>query len=104
MVRGQHVSGIVGISCQGILDFCTITGTTNGEKFLHYVQDCLIPHLQPFNGINAHSVVVLNNASVHHVPAVVDALQQAGVMVQYLPPYSPDLNPIELAFSKGPRS
>ena len=100
MVRGQRVSGIVGMSCQGILHFYTTTGTTNGEKFLHYVQDCLIPHLQPFNGINAHSVFVLDNASVHHVPAVVDALQQWGIMVQYLPPYSPDLTPIELAFSK----
>ena len=100
MVRGQRVSAIVGMSCQGIIDFHTTKGTTNGEKFLCYIQDALIPHLQLFNGINAHSVIVLDNASVHHVPAVADALQEAGVIVQYLPPYSPDLNPIELAFSK----
>lgn len=64
---------------------------------MHYVQDALLPHLQPFNGVNAHSIVVMDNASIHHVSAVVNTLQHAGVLV---PPYSPDYNPIEMAFAK----
>ena len=100
MVRGQRVSAIVGMSCNGILDFHTNTGTTSGDKFYDFVLDALVPHLQPFNGSNSHSVVVLDNASIHHVPHVVSTLQSTGALVQFLPPYSPDLNPIELAFAK----
>ena len=56
--------------------------------------------LLPFNGVNARSVVVLDNASIHHVSGVVDNVQFAGALIYYLPPYSPDLNPIEHVFSK----
>ena len=54
----------------------------------------------PFNGINPHSVVVLDNCAIHHVAEVKSMLEEIGVLVHYLPPYSPDLNPIEEAFSK----
>jgi len=60
----------------------------------------LVPHRQPFNGVNAHSVVILDNASIHHAGRVVDTIQQTGALVQFLPPYSPDLNAIEESFSK----
>ena len=101
LVRGQRVSAIVGMSCSGILDFHTSTGTTCASDFHHYVQDALLPYLQPFNGVNAHSVVVLDNASIHHVPHVVSAIESSGALVQFLPPYSPDFNPIEMAFAKA---
>ncbi len=54
----------------------------------------------PFNGMNPHSVVVLDNCSIHHYTEVVATLNEIGVLVHFLPPYSPDLNPIEEAFSK----
>lgn len=100
MVRGQRVSAIVSMSCNGILDFHTSTGSTCGADFHHFVLDALIPHLQPFNGVNPHSIVVLDNASIHHVPQVVSAIESTGALVQFLPPYSPDYNPIEMAFAK----
>lgn len=53
----------------------------------------------PFNGTNPHSVIVLDNASIHHVDKVVELLHSLGALVLFLPPYSPDYNPIE-AFSK----
>ena len=57
-------------------------------------------HLLPFNGTNSRSVVVLDNASIHHVTEVESLIEETGAIVIYLPPYSPDLNPIEECFSK----
>lgn len=59
----------------------------------------LLPNLQPFDGINMASMVVMDNLSVHHTMPVADLLNDSGVVLQFLPPYSPDLNPIEEAFS-----
>ena len=52
------------------------------------------------NGINPHSVIVLDNASIHHSSDALALTEKAGSAVQFLPPYSPDFNPIEEAFSK----
>ena len=54
----------------------------------------------PFNGVNPHSVVVLDNCSIHHSPYIYETFHDVGVLVYYLSPYSPDLNPIEETFSK----
>ena len=53
-----------------------------------------------FNGTNPHSVILLNNCSIHHCDEVVASLRDVGTLVHFLPPYSPDYNPIEEAFSK----
>ncbi len=57
------------------------------------------PILQPFNGSNSHSVIVLDNASVHHYHEVADIINGVGCIIRFLPPYSPELNPIENVFS-----
>ena len=54
----------------------------------------------PFDGQNENSVVVQDNCTIHHVNEITDTLNDAEVIVHYLPPYSPDYNPIEEAFSK----
>ena len=66
----------------------------NGPAFLAYTEQFLVPILRP------RDIVELDNLSSHKVGGVREAIEQAGAMVLYLPPYSPDLNPIELAFSK----
>jgi transposase len=71
-----------------------VDGAINGPTFLAYVQQVLIPTLHPGD------IVVMDNLSAHKGPAVQAALIAAGAMPLYLPPYSPDLNPIELAFAK----
>lgn len=71
-----------------------VEGAINGRVFLAWVQQQLVPSLQ------AGDVVVMDNLSSHKSPGVVAAIEAAGAQVRYLPPYSPDLNPIELAFSK----
>ena len=60
----------------------------------------LLPQLQPFDGVNPRSIVVLDNAAICHASGVVDLIESTGALVQFLPPCSPDLNPIEEAFSK----
>lgn len=91
--RGERISAIACMASCGILDAKLIKGTTDGDIFYEFVKTHL-PHLMPFNGLNPHSVVVLDNCSVHHVP------ETTGALVMFLPPYSPDFNPIEEYFSK----
>ena len=68
----------------------------NGERFEDFLRTTLLPFLQSFNWINHHSVVIMDNASIHHIQGVVDLIEnQAGAKLFFLPPYSPDLNPCE---------
>jgi transposase len=71
-----------------------IDGAINGELFLAYVQQILLPTLQKGD------IVVIDNLSSHKVAGVKEAIESVGAKVMYLPPYSPDLNPIENVFSK----
>ena len=59
----------------------------------------LIPNMNPFDGSSSKSIAVMDNCAVHHVPIVEDLFGDAGILLIWLPPYSPDLNPIEEAFS-----
>lgn len=65
-----------------------------------YRPHCYVHHLLAFNGQNPHSVVVLDNCAIHHVEQTIRMIQEVGALVHFLPPYSPDLNPMEEAFSK----
>ena len=99
-VRGERVSAIACITTNGLLDVKTHKETSNGDIFYDFIHTHLIPHLCPFDGHSSRSVVVLDNCSIHHWTEVIASLRDIGVMVHFLPPYSPDLNPIEEAFSK----
>ena len=71
-----------------------IDGAMNGELFLAYVRQQLVPTLK------RGDLVVMDNLSAHKVAGVREAIESVGATLVYLPPYSPDLNPIELVFSK----
>ncbi len=71
-----------------------IDGPINGEVFLAYVQRFLCPTLRPGD------IVIADNLSSHKVAGVKEAIEAAGATIRYLPPYSPDLNPIEKLFAK----
>ena len=73
---------------------CVIDGPMNGNAFLAYVEQILAPSLQPGD------IVVLDNLSAHKVPRVREAIEAAQATLLYLPPYSPDFNPIEQLFAK----
>ena len=100
LVRGERVSAIACMSAMGILDVKVVKGTSNGDTFYDFLHSHLLPHLLPFDGRNPNSVVVLDNCSIHRISEVQQVLEEVGVLVHYLPPYSPDYNPIEEAFSK----
>lgn len=99
LVRGERVSAIAALSVTGVLDFKIVRGTTNGDIFLEFIEKELLPHLMPFDGQNCNSIVVMDNASIHHSEKVIELIASVGALLIYLPPYSPDLNPIEEAFS-----
>ena len=99
-VRGKRLSSIGVMSARGVEDVDTYEGSIDGDKFCNFVERCLVPILQPFNGTNDRSIVVMDNASIHHVERVVTTIQNTGALVRFLPPYSPDFNPIEELFSK----
>jgi len=80
----------------GVIEDATVVmnGAVDGETFLNYVEQCLVPSLR------RGDVVVMDNLSSHKVKGVREAIESAGCDLWYLPPYSPDLNPIEKLWSK----
>ena len=98
LIRGQRVNAIAAMSTSGILDCYTTTTSVNGDDFIYFVRNILLPHLHPFDGVSSHSVVVMDNASIHHVNEVAQLIESTGALLYFLPPYCPDLNPIEEAF------
>jgi transposase len=73
---------------------CVIDGPINGDSFLAYVEQALVPSLKPGD------IVVIDNLGSHKGKAVRRAIRTAGAKLFFLPPYSPDLNPIEQVFAK----
>jgi transposase len=71
-----------------------LDGAMDGAAFLAYVEQVLSPTLQPGD------IVVMDNLPAHKPDEVRNAIEQVGAQLRYLPPYSPDLNPIEMAFAK----
>jgi len=82
------------MSLSGMVATMTIEEPTDTDIFLAYIEHLLYPVLK------ADDVVVMDNLSAHKAPAVREWIEKAGAEVLYLPPYSPDLNPIEMLFSK----
>ena len=72
----------------------TLDGAMTGDAFLAYIEQVLVPTLKPGD------IVVMDNLASHKPEAVRIGIEAAGAELRYLPPYSPDLNPIENAFSK----
>ena len=64
------------------------------------METTVLPHLMTFNGVNPHSVLIMDNYSIHHIHAVVKMVHEVGALVHFLHSYSPDYNPIEETFSK----
>lgn len=85
---------VAALRLEGLGAPAVFNGPIDNPSFLAYVEQILVPTLRPGD------VVVLDNLVVHKQPAVRAALIAAGASLRFLPPYSPDFNPIELAFAK----
>ncbi len=83
-----------GLRLSGLAAPMLLDGPMNGDAFLAYVEQVLTPELEP------DDIVIMDNLPAHKVTGVRQAIEAAGASLLYLPPYSPDFNPIEMAFSK----
>ena len=92
--NGPNVTVVAALSAQGVEAVMELDGAINTASFAVYLQQVLGPGLQPGD------VVVLDNLRVHKAPGLADLVEARGTRLLFLPPYSPDFTPIELAFSK----
>ena len=83
-----------GLRLAGMTAPMVLDGPMDGPAFRAYVEQVLVPTLRPGD------IVVLDNLPAHKPAAVREAIEATGAQLRYLPPYSPDLNPIEMAFAK----
>jgi transposase len=91
----KRLTILAAITVTGVLAAATIDAATDTQVFGSFVRDCLVPALRP------GMVVVMDNLSSHKVAGVREAIEAAGCRLVYLPPYSPDLSPIENIWSKA---
>jgi transposase len=91
---GANVTMLAALGSQGVEAVMTIDGATDAEGFRVYVAPVLCPTLRPGD------MVIMDNLRAHKVAGIREAIAQAGAQWVYLPPYSPDLSPIERCWSK----
>lgn len=92
--RWQTQTFIAALRCDALVAPWVIDGAMNGAAFDLYIETQLAPAL------NEGDVVILDNLNIHKGPKAAEAVRQRGAWFLFLPRYSPDLNPIEMAFSK----
>jgi transposase len=83
-----------GLTTRGLIAPYVLDGAMNGAIFKAWVEQMLAPQLQPGD------IVIMDNLAAHKVKGIGTAITDRGAELRYLPPYSPDLNPIEQAFAK----
>jgi transposase len=93
-VRFERASVISSIRLNGVQTPFMFKGTLDGDLFKAYVKESLAPTLK------RGDIVIMDNLSSHKVKGALDPIYEKGAEVMFLPPYSPDLNPIEMSWSK----
>lgn len=94
LTKPKNTTVLSSIRLDGTTAHTVYSGGTTGEKFLKYLKGTLIPTL------HKGDIVVMDNLRTHHMEQVRTVLEEAGMKILYLPPYSPDFNPIEMMWSK----
>lgn len=92
--KSKNTTILSSIQMDGTLHYTTFSGGTTAEAFKAYLENELLPYL------SSDSILIMDNMRSHHVKAVKALLDHSRVQYVYLPPYSPDLNPIEKLWSK----
>jgi len=92
--RWRTLTFLAALRCDRIDAPCVIDGPINGQSFLAYVEQLLVPTLKPGD------IVIIDNLGSHKGKAVRRTIRATGAKLFFLPPYSPDLNPIEQVFAK----
>lgn len=92
----KNLTLVAALCATGLVACRSMVGAMNGERFLAYVKEAVVPLLKARPGLN----VVMDNLKAHKGEAVREAIEGAGAALVFLPPWSPDLDPIENGFSK----
>ena len=92
--RYETLTLMSAIRLDGVVAPMLLDGPVNAETFAGYVEDCLMPALEPGD------ILIMDNLPAHKSARITQAVEDAGCTMVYLPPYSPDLNPIENMWSK----
>ena len=95
--KGEKYSILPALTIDGFLCYEILQGSFTSAMFFYFVRDILLPQCNPFPA--SRSVIVMDNAQVHRHSIIRDMIEEAGCKLVMLPPYSPDYNPIEMAFS-----
>ena len=91
---GPQTTTLAVIGLTGITAPLVLPGSVNGSIFYGYIEQCVVPTLKPGD------ILFMDNLSAHKVEGIETLIKACGARLIYLPPYSPDFNPIELAWSK----
>lgn len=91
---GTRTTTLAVMGSTGITAPLVLSGAVNGNIFHGYIEQCVVPTLQP------EDILFMDNLSAHKVAGIKALIEARGAHLIYLPPYSPDFNPIELAWSK----
>ena len=92
--KWETITFVAGLRHNKMVAPMVIEGAMNSEMFLAYIEQSLAPTLKPGD------IVVMDNVGIHKAPAIREAIERRRATLRYLPKYSPDLNPIEMSFSK----
>ena len=92
--RWRTLTFLAALRANALTAPCVVDGPINGVIFRAYIEQFLVPELRPGD------IVVLDNLGSHRAQAIRDAILAAGAKLAFLPPYSPDFNPIEQTFAK----
>ncbi|KAI7960196.1 hypothetical protein MJO29_005264 [Puccinia striiformis f. sp. tritici] len=95
--NAERISLLPAIGIDGVMALALTENTFTGKKFQDYLEWDLIPRMNPYPGPN--SILVCDNAKIHKGSRISEICAEAGILLMYLPPYCPELNPIELCFS-----
>ena len=97
--RSKRWSILPALTIDGYLDWIIYHGSINTASYIDFVRTKVFPHCFPFASGRERSVLIMDNARIHHNKELLRLCEEAGVLVEYLPPYSPDFNPVEITFS-----
>ncbi|KAF4547005.1 Hypothetical protein D9617_72g012010 [Elsinoe fawcettii] len=96
--RGEKIHILPAYTIDGVITAEVYAGFTDEDRFFKWLEEKVIPLCQPYPG--PRSVLIMDNASFHRSDRISSLCEQAGVKLIYLPPYSPDVNPIEEFFGQ----
>lgn len=92
--KGKNITLIGAMSDEGLIASMTFPGSLNTPSFLVFIEQILLPQLW------VGAIVAMDNLPVHYAKVAIALIESVGAVVKFLPPYSPDLSPIELCWSK----